>query len=142
MIYARSNAMVQLQDFFPHGPSNGDESMYNVNMILPEVNTTTSSPSLPTTEPLEEQLFKLHFQRLKDRFNELKKRLMEDCMKIIDRPALQKECFLDLEKLANLEHELSKTTKMDELTKVESEVDNLEIAISRIEKDIAYLFLI
>ncbi len=114
-------------------------------VTLPVVNTTTpttSPPPLSTTESLEGQLFKLHFQRLKDRFNELKKRLMEDCMKIIDRPALQKECFLDLEKLANLEHELSKTTKMDELTKVESEVDNLEIAISRIEKDIAYLFLI
>lgn len=111
-------------------------------VTLPVVNTTTQPPPLSTTESLEEQLFKLHFQRLKDHFNELKKRLMEDCMKIVDRPALEKECFLDLEKLANLEHELSKTTKMDELTKVESEVDNLEIAIKQIEKDIEYLFLI
>ena len=103
-------------------------------------NVTRSSTNAPTTLSEEKEEVKNHIARTEQRVKSLRVRLLIDCDKLIERPALEKECYHELAGLNDLFEELNKAKYMDEVERVEKEVTRIGQALDQIEKDISFSF--
>ena len=67
----------------------------------------------------------------------MRTRLSHECFDLIERPALQHQCYHELEALNNLAYEMTKTTKLDEVDRIKKAFNIILDKVKRIEKDIA-----
>src|ERR1700761_7284980 len=108
------------------------------NTALAAVSDRTAQPNAlaPTTLSEEQEDFIREKTRLDRHLNETRSRLSNECYNTISRPALQIDCYNLLEKLNNLAYELSKTTQLDEVERVNREYRDIATELDKIESDI------